>query len=166
MALLVSSYVSAQNVVATAIKENVHANGYIEFSLAPPHNEIDPGICGLRNTDTYCSAFARYMLGENISIQPFANVPYASHLRTHFNTNLLLGKTIPQYQYTWSPKAIGIERSASVGIMFSHNIELVGTQHYLFDIMNSDYKKSDVYKGNNGPWGRYNTVSVRKYINF
>ena len=94
--------------------------GWAQFDLAPPHNEIDPGICA-GNAGQYggvnapCSMFARYMLSGMLEVRPFGR----GQLRRFMvfgAPSFLFGKTIPQTLYTWSPDAIGIEHSWGVGI--------------------------------------------------
>jgi hypothetical protein len=39
------------------------------------------------------------------------------------------------------------------------------TQHFLFDRLGArDRNLGTADLGNNGPWGRYNTIGVRKYF--
>ena len=54
--------------------------GWAQFDLAPPHNEIDPNLCG-GNAGQYggvnapCSLFARYMLSGILDVRPFGKGP-------------------------------------------------------------------------------------------
>ena len=54
--------------------------GWVQFDLAPPHNEIDPNLCA-GNAGDYggvnapCSMFARYMLSGILEVRPFGRGP-------------------------------------------------------------------------------------------
>src|SRR6266851_728220 len=53
--------------------------GYVDFEVAPPHNEPDLGRCTQSQTiiiaagraNSPCNAYARYLLGGYLEIQPF-----------------------------------------------------------------------------------------------
>ena len=143
--------------------------GYGQFDLAPPHNEIDPNICradaGISGgVNAPCNAFARYMLSGYVEIRPFGR----TQLRRFFlygEPRFLFGKNLPQTLYTWSFDAIGVERSWGAGIYMGRGFEMRVTQHFLFSRFGArDRNLGDPDLGPNGPWGRYNTVGVRKYF--
>jgi len=146
--------------------------GYADFSLAPPHNEADPGLCDVPTTvgTTPCTAFARYMLYGHIEMRPLARWPrilgvpvYTLYIFS--DATLLLGNNIPQQKYTWSADAIGVEKSFGVVAPIPHGFEVRITQHPPFSSF-QQYKQSTGYLGPNGPWGRYTTVGVRKYFGY
>jgi hypothetical protein len=141
--------------------------GWAQFDLAPPHNEIDPNLCA-GNAGQYggvnapCSLFARYMLSGILEVRPFGRGPLRRFM-VYGAPTFLFGKTIPKTLYTWSPDAIGIEHSWGVGIYIDKGFEFRVTQHFLFDRLGARDKNLGVADlGNNGPWGRYMTVGVRK----
>jgi hypothetical protein len=178
-AFAVSVSVRAQSVVApSGSSESTGAQermffprdtfwGWAQFDLAPPHNEIDPNLCA-GNAGQYgganapCSMFARYMLSGMLEVRPFGR----GQLRRFMVFGapaFLMGKTIPQTLYTWSPDAIGIEHSWGVGIFIAKGYEFRVTQHFLFDRLGArDTNLGPADLGNNGPWGRYMTVGVHK----
>ena len=141
--------------------------GWAQFDLAPPHNEIDPNQCA-GNAGQYgganapCSLFARYMLSGILEVRPFGK----GQLRRFMVFGapaFLFGKTIPQTLYTWSPDAIGIEHSWGGGVYMGKGFEFRVTQHFLFDRLGArDTNLGAADLGNNGPWGRYMTLGVRK----
>jgi hypothetical protein len=143
--------------------------GYAQFDLAPPHNEIDPNLCA-GNAGSYgganapCSMFARYMLSGLLEVRPFGQ----GQLRRFMlfgQPSFLFGKSIPQTLYTWSPDAIGIEHSWGLGVYLAKGFEFRVTQHFLFDRLGArDKNLGPADLGNNGPWGRYNAIGVRKYF--
>jgi hypothetical protein len=127
--------------------------GWAQFDLAPPHNEIDPNICA-GNAGQYggvnapCSMFARYMLSGMLEVRPFGRGELRRFMVFGAPT-FLFGKTIPQTLYTYIDKGF----------------EFRVTQHFLFDRLGArDTYLGIADLGNNGPWGRYMTVGVRKYF--
>ena len=143
--------------------------GYAQFDLAPPHNEIDPNLCA-GNAGQYggvnapCSLFARYMLSGLLEVRPFGKGQFR-RIMFFGQPAFLFGKTIPQTLYTWSPDAIGIEHSWGLGVYIAKGFEFRVTQHFLFDRLGArDRNLGPADLGNNGPWGRYNAIGVRKYF--
>jgi hypothetical protein len=141
--------------------------GWAQLDLAPPHNEIDPNLCA-GNAGQYgganapCSMFARYMLSGMLEVRPFGRGQLRRFMVFGAPT-FLFGKTIPQTLYTWSPDAIGIEHSWGGGIYMGKGFEFRITQHFLFDRLGArDTNLGVADLGNNGPWGRYMTLGVRK----
>jgi len=143
--------------------------GYAQFDVAPPHNEIDPNLCSAsaRNfggAAAPCNAFARYMLSGVIEVRPFGR----GQLRRFMifgEPRFLFGKNVPQSLYTWSFDAIGVEHSWGAAIYMGNGFEARVTQHFLFDRFGArDRNLGPADLGNNGPWGRYTAIGVRKYF--
>jgi hypothetical protein len=176
--LLISGSGAAQTAQPASVSQEAEAQprmffphdmfwGWAQFDLAPPHNEIDPNLCA-GNAGQYggvnapCSMFARYMLSGMLEVRPFGR----GQLRRFMvfgAPSFLFGKTIPQTLYTWSPDAIGIEHSWGGGVFIGKGFEFRVTQHFLFDRLGArDTNLGVADLGNNGPWGRYMTVGVRK----
>jgi hypothetical protein len=143
--------------------------GFAQVDVAPPHNEIDPNLCTAKAGDfggvnAPCSEFARYMISGLLEVRPFGR----GQLRRFMlfgEPKFLFGKNIPQTLYTWSLDAIGVEHSWGAAIYLSRGFELRVTQHFLFNRLGArdrDLGAADL--GPNGPWGRYNTIGVRKYF--
>jgi hypothetical protein len=141
--------------------------GWAQLDLAPPHNEIDPNLCSGNvplngGINDPCSMFARYMLSGILEVRPFGKTVLRRFM-VYGAPTFLFGKTLPQTLYTWSPDAIGIEHSWGVGIYLNKGFEFRITQHFLFDRLGArDKNLGSADLGNNGPWGRYLTVGVRK----
>ena len=143
--------------------------GYAQFEIAPPHNEIDPNLCAA-NAGNYggvnapCNAFARYMLSGLVEVRPFGRGIFRRFMlwdEPHF----LFGRNVPQTLYTWSFDAIGVEHSWGAAIYMGRGFEMRVTQHFLFDRFGArDQHLGPADLGNNGPWGRYNSIGVRKYF--
>jgi len=143
--------------------------GYAQFDLAGPHNEIDPNICAANAGDyggvnAPCTMFARYMISGNVEIRPFGRNVFRRFM-IFGEPTFLFGRNLPQTLYTWSFDAIGIERSWGAGIYLGKGFELRATQHFLFKRLGArDTNLGAADLGPNGPWGRYNTIGVRKYF--
>jgi len=141
--------------------------GWAQLDLAPPHNEIDPNLCSgdaaaYGGINDPCSLFARYMLSGVLEVRPFGRTVLRRFM-VYGAPTFLFGKTIPKTLYTWSPDAIGIEHSWGVGIYLNKGFEFRVTQHFLFDRLGArDTNLGPADLGNNGPWGRFVTVGVRK----
>jgi hypothetical protein len=143
--------------------------GYGQFDLAPPHNEIDPNLCradsgNFGGTNATCTAFARYMISGYVEFHPFATSP----MRRMFffgQPRFLFGRNVPQTLYTWSFDAIGLEHSWGIGTDLGRGFEFRVTQHFLFSRLGTrDRYLGGADLGPNGPWGRYNTIGIRKYF--
>jgi len=141
--------------------------GWAQFDLSPPHNEVDPNLCAGNSyvdggANAPCNMFARYMISGVLEVRPFGRGPLR-RFELFGAAAFLFGKNVPKTLYTWSPDAIGVEHSWGAGIYITRGFEFRITQHFLFDRMGSRDKNLGVADlGNNGPWGRYMTVGVRK----
>jgi hypothetical protein len=141
--------------------------GWAQLDLAPPHNEIDPNLCAGNSyvdggANAPCNMFARYMLSGILEVRPFGRGPLRRFM-VFGAPAFLFGKNVPKTLYTWSPDAIGIEHSWGVGIYMTRGFEFRVTQHFLFDRLGARNKNLGVADlGNNGPWGRYVSLGVRK----
>lgn len=141
--------------------------GWAQFDLAPPHNEIDPNLCA-GNAYVYggvnapCNMFARYMLSGILEVRPFGRGPLRRFM-LYGAPSFLFGKNVPKTLYTWSWDAIGIEHSWGAGIYLTKGFEFRITQHFLFERLGArDKNLGQADLGNNGPWGRYMSLGVRK----
>jgi hypothetical protein len=141
--------------------------GYAQFDIAPPHNEIDPNLCAAnaRNfggANAPCNAFARYMISGLLEVRPFGRGPLRRFM-VWGEPRFLFGRNVPQALYTWSFDAIGIEHSWGAAIYMGKGFEMRVAQHFLFDRLGArDNYLGPADLGPNGPWGRYNTIGVRK----
>lgn len=141
--------------------------GWAQLDLAPPHNEIDPNLCAgnagqYGGADAPCSMFARYMLSGILEVRPFGR-GVLRRFMVYGAPAFLFGKTVPKTLYTWSPDAIGVEHSWGAGIYVGKGFEFRVTQHFLFDRLGArDTYLGVADLGNNGPWGRYMSLGMRK----
>ena len=143
--------------------------GYAQFDVAPPHNEIDPNICASNagnfgGANAPCNAFARYMISGLLEVRPFGRGQFRRFM-LFAEPRFLFGKNIPQNLYTGAIDAIGVERSWGAAIYLGKGFEARVTQHFLFDRFGArDRYLGQADLGPNGPWGRYNTIGIRKYF--
>lgn len=151
--------------------------GYVDFSVAPPHNEPDLGRCSQSLTvivnaggaSSNCNAYARYLLGSYLEIQPFGKT-LARHLFVFFTPTFSFGNNVPQYKYTASIAGIAMERSVGFGIELPKNFEIRVTQHqvdwlgkYNHNVGLADLSSGGI-GGGVGPYGLYSTIGARWYF--
>ena len=141
--------------------------GYVEFDIAPEHNEPDPNLCAANSGDfgganATCNAFARYLIPAEVYVRPFGKTALR-RLKIFYDGNFIFGKNVPQYLYTWSMEGIGWERAWGGDIYLGKRFDLRLTQHLLLQNFRSN-PLGPGYLGPNGPWGRYFTIGVRKYF--
>ena len=92
--------------------------GYVSFDVAPPHNEPDLGRCtqsqpiiiAAGGINSPCNAYARYLMGGYLEIQPFGRT-FARHFFIFFTPTFSFGNNVPQFKYTASMAGIAFERS-------------------------------------------------------
>ncbi len=151
--------------------------GYVDFSVAPPHNEPDLGRCSQSHTvivsaggaNSDCNAYARYLLGGYLEIQPFGKT-LARHLFVFFTPTFSFGNNVPQYKYTASMAGIAFERSVGFGIELPKNFEIRVTQHQVDWLGKYNHNVGLADLSNNGsgggvgPYGLYATIGARYYF--
>ena len=110
--------------------------GYVNFDVAPPHNEPDLGRCSQSQAvivmaggaSSDCNAYARYLLGGYLEVQPFGKT-FARHVFVFFTPTFSFGNNVPQFKYTASMAGIAFERAVGIGIELPKNFEFRVTQH-------------------------------------
>lgn len=145
--------------------------GYADFSVAPPHNEPDLGRCsqshaviisaGGANSD--CTAYARYLLGGYLEIQPFGKT-LARHLFVFFTPTFSFGSNVPQFKYTASMSGIAFERTVGVGFELPKNFEIRIAQHQVDWLGKYNHNVGLADLGTSGPYGLYSTIGARYYF--
>jgi hypothetical protein len=148
--------------------------GYASFDVAAPHNEPDLGRCSQSQTiiiaaggaNSPCNAYARYLIGGYLEIQPFGRT-FLRHAFVFFNPTFSLGNNVPQFKYTASMAGIAFERSVGLGITLPKNFEIRVTQHqvdWLGKYKNNLGGPAGLDLGTAGPYGLYATVGARWYF--
>ena len=142
--------------------------GYLDFQVAPPHNEFDLGLCTpggetAPGASQRCAGFARFMWSGYIELQPFGRGP----LRRGFlfiEPKVFGGANVPQQSYTASPSLILLERTVGIGIELPWRFELRGAQHQSSLLGRYGANPSAVTLRGDGPYGMHATVGVRWYF--
>lgn len=145
--------------------------GYVDFSVAPPHNEPDLGRCSQSGAviaaaggaNSNCNAYARYLLGGYLEIQPFGKT-IARHLFIFFTPTFSFGNNVPQFKYTGSMSGIAFERAVGVGFELPKNFEIRITQHQVDWLGKYNHNVGLADLGTSGPYGLYSTIGARWYF--
>ncbi len=147
------------------------ARGYVDFSVAPPRNEPDLGRCSpsgavilsAGGANSNCNAYARYLLGGYLEIQPFGKT-FARHLFLFWTPTFSFGNNVPQYKYTASMAGIAYERAMGIGLELPKNFEIRLTQHQVDWLGKYNHNLGIADLGLAGPYGLYTTIGARYYF--
>jgi hypothetical protein len=139
--------------------------GYVDFEIAPPHNEIDVGLCAVMTDNPLpkhptCSAFARYAWSGYLELQPFGR----GHWRRLFlftEPKLYGGENLPQESYTASASLILWERTLGIGVELPQGLELRVKNHHVYLLGRYREPGATITLRTDGPYGQYTTVGVR-----
>jgi hypothetical protein len=149
--------------------------GYVNFDVAPPHNEPDLGRCtqnaiiiaAAGGANSPCTAYARYLMGGYLEIQPFGRT-IARHLFVFWTPTFSFGSNVPQYKYSASMAGIAYERAVGIGFELPKNFEVRVEQHQVDWLgkfkgtVGAAYPGLDL--GTAGPYGLYSTIGARWYF--
>jgi len=142
------------------------ARGYLDFEVAPSHNEPDLGRCmfpqpaSAGGTASTCTAYARYLYSGYMEFQPFGRT-VARHFFLFFEPKFSFGRNIPQLTYTASMAPIAYDRSIGIGFQLPKNFELRATQHQVDWLGHYANSAGTADLRTNGPNGLYATFGVR-----
>jgi hypothetical protein len=144
------------------------ARGYLDFEIAPPHNEIDVGLCAVAYDNPLpshptCTAYARYAWKGYLELQPFGR-GLGRRLFFFVQPKVYGGDNLPQENYTASGSLILWERTVGVGIELPGDFELRLTNHHTHLL--GRYRKPEEITTlrTDGPYGQYTTIGVRWYF--
>jgi len=139
--------------------------GYTDFEYAPPTNEPDLGRCvpwsgQFGGAQAHCAAFARYIVGGYVEIQPFGRTALR-HMYLFAQPRSFFGNNVPHYNYTEAATPIACEYEFGAGYVLPKNFEIRVTRHsvYWMGRYQNDMGPADLSR--NGPYGRYATAGVR-----
>ncbi len=149
--------------------------GYVDYEVAGPHNEPDLDRCtqshaiiaNAGGANSPCNAYARYLLGGYLEIQPFGKT-FARHFFLFWTPMFSFGNNVPQFKYTASMDGIAYDRAIGVGLELPKNFELRVTQHQVDWL--GKYRgfvggnTANLDLGTPGPYGLYTTVGARWYF--
>jgi hypothetical protein len=142
--------------------------GYVDFEIAPPHNEFDLGLCAPQSGPLpagrlECAAYARYSWGGYVEVQPFGR-GIMRNLYLFAEPKLYGGKNVPQESYTASPALILFEETLGLGWTLPHNLELRLKHHRNKLLGRYGGSLHDYLLKPDGPYGLYTTIGVRWYF--
>jgi hypothetical protein len=142
--------------------------GFVDFQVAPPHNEIDLGLCVPAVSDpnpsnATCSAYARYAWNGYLELQPFGRGPLR-RLFVFLEPKVYGGDNLPQERYTAAASLILWERSVGVGIELPSGFELRLTQHQAKLLSRYTRPGGATTLRTDGPYGQNATVGLRWYF--
>ncbi len=143
--------------------------GYVQFDVAPPHNEWDLNRCDASagsvangGVNAPCTAFARTALGGYFEFKPINWGPFRK-LYFWGAPRFFFGNNLPQTNYSASFDAIGFERVGGFIYMLPWDLELRLTGHskmHWFGKFQAPLGEADLH--GDGPFGQYNTIGIRK----
>jgi len=142
--------------------------GYVDFEVAPPHNEIDLGVCAphvgpLVPGALNCAAYARYVWSGYVELQPFGRTPL-KHLFLFATPKFFAGDNVPGLQYTASHSGILWEEALGAGVTLPYQLELRLTHHRTHLMGRYSGTPNALIARPDGPYGLYTTVGVRWYF--
>jgi hypothetical protein len=141
--------------------------GYVDFQVAPPHNEVDLGLCTLTTSNpwpnTTCSGYARYVWSGYLEVQPTGR-GQSQRVFLFFEPKVYGGENVPQQRYTASASLILWEANLGVGFELPRNFELRLTHHEGHLLGRYGGPDGAVNLRTSGPYGQNSTVGVRWYF--
>jgi hypothetical protein len=142
--------------------------GYLDFAVAPPHNEPDLNRCSSSagasgGAGAACSAFARYVGSGYMELRPVGTGQF-HRVFVFLEPHAYMGRNIPQVQYTDSMSPIALERTGGVGVSVTRSFELRLTSHRVDWLGKYNHNLGTADLGKNGPLSTYATVSARWYF--
>ena len=150
--------------------------GYVDYEVAPPHNEPDLGRCtqshaiilAAGGASSPCNAYARYLLGGYLEVQPFGRT-FARHFFIFYTPMFSFGNNVPQFKYTASMAGIAYDRAIGIGLELPKHFELRVMQHQVdwlgkYRSKNVDPSVPGLDLGTSGPYGLYSTIGARWYF--
>jgi len=159
--MLAVPFVAAQETRTFFPQDSIR--GYLSFEVAPPHNEPDLGFCNATILSTRCGAFARYVWGGYIELQPFG-IPTLRRFFLFADPKMYGGDNQPQVDYTASAYPIAWERTYGFGVELPKHLELRMTHHDTQLLGKYAGPNNVANLSRNGPLGLYTTVGVRWYF--
>jgi hypothetical protein len=143
--------------------------GYIDFAVAPPHNEPDLGRCSqapaseFGGANSTCNAYARYLWSGYLEVQPFGKT-FLRHAFFFYVPTFSFGNNVPQFKYTASMAPIAYERAIGLGIELPKNFEFRLQQHQVDWLGRYGDNVGPADLGTPGPYGLYTTIGARWYF--
>jgi hypothetical protein len=143
-------------------------SGFVDFAVAPPHNEPNLNRCSSAagasgDAATGCAAFARYVGSSYVEFRPFG-AGLAHRIFVFVEPHAYLGRNVPQVYYTNAMNPIALERTEGFGVTVSHNLEFRVTNHRVDWLGHYTGNLGTADLGKDGPLSVYTAVSARWYF--
>ena len=139
---------------------SLHLYNEPDLSRCSPSRAVIVSAGGANST---CDAYARYLLGGYLEVQPFGKT-FARHVFAFFTPTFSFGNNVPQFKYTASMAGIAFERAVGVGIELPKNFEFRVTQHQVDWLGRYGNNVGLADLGTSGPYGLYTTIGARWYF--
>jgi hypothetical protein len=131
--------------------------GYVEFQVAPPHNEVDLGLCF---SPDQCSGYARYVWNGYVEVQPLGRTVFR-RIFLFTEPKVFGGNNVPQKSYTASGAPILLERIMGAGVDLGKGFQLRVTHHRTQLLGRFNVPPEQRNWRVDGPYGLNTTVGVR-----
>jgi hypothetical protein len=135
------------------------AYGFVDFTLFPPHNEQDLGLRGYTSNwgtghgyDWFGDSYPRYGLETHLTLE----LRRYKRAFVFFNPYVPMGQTIPQVDYGWSLKPIGIRLLFGVGYHVTSHFDII-LQSHSWEFFGK-YRNAMLIEG---PYGQWNGITAR-----
>lgn len=135
------------------------AYGFLSFTLFPPRNRQDLNLRGYtpmwatgQAYDWYGDAFPRYGLETSLTLE----IKRYNKVFISFNPYVPMGQTIPQVDYGWSFKPIGVRIHYEIGYHLTDRLDILYQHHNL-----KSFGKHRNLIVPEGPYGLWNGITTR-----
>jgi hypothetical protein len=146
----------------THATSRVILNGFIDFAVSPPHDEVDLGLC-LPADGLTCAAYARYVWSGSLQLQPTIR-NFLRRLAIFIEPTFFAGNNVPQQHYTADTSPILWEWNAGAALPLSRHFELRFTHHETSPLGRYAGPTSAATLQSNGPYGQNSTLGLRWYF--
>jgi hypothetical protein len=130
--------------------------GYGEAGLMPPRNEMDMNLRrpDLPETDGFGDNFARYSLRGQLFFGRRFSGGFVREAFLILKPHFVFGRTVPQREYTWSPRFIGYVKNFGAGVSLGDWTLYLERHRWSF--------QDKIAITGDGPYGFHNMITVRK----
>ncbi len=130
--------------------------GYGEAGLLPPRNEMDMNLRrpDRPETDGFGDNFARYSLRGQLFLGRRFSRGFVREAFVLVKPHFVFGRTVPQREYSWSPRFIGYVKNLGAGVSLGGWTISLERHRWSF--------QDKVAITGDGPYGFHNMISVRR----
>ena len=131
--------------------------GYSEAGLMTPHNEMDLNLRRPDRLETngFGDNFARYAVRGQVFLGRKFATGFVREAFILVKPELVMGRTVPQIEYTWSARPIGYVKDFGAGLSLGSSWSVYFERHrWSF--------RDKIAIAGDGPYGFHNIVVLRK----